>query len=438
MLIAVSRRTVRLVRNRLGRHRFGPARRDVDRPALGRRGSAAGSPAAELFADLPVALLERTVAESTTSRLGADPDRVRLDVDGTLHAMTALRRRLVARRRRRRGRTRATASSSTTTRRCCPIRARRANPTACTTARSCGDPIRDAWTDGDWAGRSIEGAVIYELHVGTFTPGGTFDSAIEKLDYLVDLGVDFVELMPVNAFSGTHGWGYDGVLWYAVHEPYGGPDGSGAVRRRLPPPRPRRADRRGVQPPRPVGQLSAAVRPLPVVGQQSVGRVDQHRRRRTPTRCGATSSTARCAGCATSTPTVCASTRCTPWSTPPPSTSSRNSSAETDALAARIGPSAVADRRERPQRSAADHPARPRRLGMTAQWDDDIHHAIHTAVSGERQGYYARFRLAGDAGADAEARLLPRGHVLVVPAPSARPAAGHRDDPGDPAAGLHR
>ncbi len=76
-----------------------------------------------------------------------------------------------------------------------------------------------------WPGRSIEGAVIYELHVGTFTPAGTFDAAIEKLQYLVDLGVDFVELMPVNAFSGTHGWGYDGVLWYAVHEPYGGPDG---------------------------------------------------------------------------------------------------------------------------------------------------------------------------------------------------------------------
>ena len=85
-------------------------------------------------------------------------------------------------------------------------------------------PAPDAWTDGDWQGRSIEGRAIYELHVGTFTPAGTFDSTIEKLDYLVDLGVDFVELMPVNAFGGTHGWGYDGVLWYAVHEPYGGPD----------------------------------------------------------------------------------------------------------------------------------------------------------------------------------------------------------------------
>jgi maltooligosyltrehalose trehalohydrolase len=65
--------------------------------------------------------------------------------------------------------------------------------------------------------------VIYELHIGTFTPGGTLDSAIERLDHLVELGVDFVEVLPVNAFNGTHNWGYDGVLWYAVQETYGGP-----------------------------------------------------------------------------------------------------------------------------------------------------------------------------------------------------------------------
>ena len=81
-----------------------------------------------------------------------------------------------------------------------------------------------AWSDADWPGRSIEGAVIYELHTGTFTPEGTFDAAIGRLDYLADLGVDLIEVMPVNAFNGTHGWGYDGVLWFAVHEPYGGPD----------------------------------------------------------------------------------------------------------------------------------------------------------------------------------------------------------------------
>ncbi|MGJ0120885.1 malto-oligosyltrehalose trehalohydrolase [Williamsia sp. MIQD14] len=81
------------------------------------------------------------------------------------------------------------------------------------------------WTDQDWAGRAIAGAVIYELHIGTFTPDGTFDSAIGRLDHLVDLGVGFVEVMPVNGFNGTHNWGYDGVAWYAVHEIYGGPAG---------------------------------------------------------------------------------------------------------------------------------------------------------------------------------------------------------------------
>ncbi len=79
------------------------------------------------------------------------------------------------------------------------------------------------WADGQWAGRELKGAVIYELHLGTFTPEGTLDAAAGKLDYLVDLGVDFIELLPVNGFNGTHNWGYDGVLWYAVHEGYGGP-----------------------------------------------------------------------------------------------------------------------------------------------------------------------------------------------------------------------
>ncbi|HWM03730.1 MAG TPA: malto-oligosyltrehalose trehalohydrolase [Actinophytocola sp.] len=79
------------------------------------------------------------------------------------------------------------------------------------------------WTDQHWTGRPLTGGVIYELHVGTFTEHGTFNAAQERLDHLVDLGVDFVEVLPVNAFDGTAGWGYDGVLWGAVHEPYGGP-----------------------------------------------------------------------------------------------------------------------------------------------------------------------------------------------------------------------
>jgi maltooligosyltrehalose trehalohydrolase len=81
------------------------------------------------------------------------------------------------------------------------------------------------WSDGSWTGRQLPGSVLYEMHVGTFTLDGTFDAAIERLDHLVDLGVDLVELLPVNAFNGDHNWGYDGVCWFAPQETYGGPDG---------------------------------------------------------------------------------------------------------------------------------------------------------------------------------------------------------------------
>jgi maltooligosyltrehalose trehalohydrolase len=86
------------------------------------------------------------------------------------------------------------------------------------------DPGRFAWSDGDWPGRPALGAVFYELHIGTFTPEGTLDAAIGRLPHLVDLGVDMVELMPVAAFPGDRGWGYDGVDLYAVHRAYGGPE----------------------------------------------------------------------------------------------------------------------------------------------------------------------------------------------------------------------
>lgn len=82
-----------------------------------------------------------------------------------------------------------------------------------------------AWSDSSWTGRDWSAAVLYEIHVGTFTPAGTFDGAAERLDHLVDLGVTHVELMPVCAFDGVAGWGYDGVAPWSVHEPYGGPDG---------------------------------------------------------------------------------------------------------------------------------------------------------------------------------------------------------------------
>jgi maltooligosyltrehalose trehalohydrolase len=246
------------------------------------------------------------------------------------------------------------------------------------------------WTDDGWSGRSVQGAVIYELHIGTFTPAGTFDSAIEKLDQLVDLGVDFVEVMPVNAFSGTHGWGYDGVLWYAVHEPYGGPDGLtrlvdachrrglgvliDAVFNHLGP--------SGNYLPRFGPYLSSASNPwgegINIADAQS----DEVRRyiidcalrwMREFHADGLRLDAVHALVDTTAIPIL------------------EELSAETEALAAQLGRplSLVAESDLNDPRMIT--PRRDGGYGMTAQWDDDIHHAIHTAVSGERQGYYADF-----------------------------------------------
>ena len=86
------------------------------------------------------------------------------------------------------------------------------------------DPLAFAWTDIGWRGRPWEEAVCYELHVGTFTPEGTFRAAIDRLDYLVHLGVTTIELMPVGDFSGRWNWGYDGVHLFAPDSSYGRPE----------------------------------------------------------------------------------------------------------------------------------------------------------------------------------------------------------------------
>ena len=257
------------------------------------------------------------------------------------------------------------------------------------------EPAPRAWTDDGWAGRSVHGAVIYELHIGTFTAAGTFDSAIEKLDYLVGLGVDFVEVMPVNAFSGTHGWGYDGVLWYAVHEPYGGPDalvrfvdachqrGLGvlidAVFNHLGP--------SGNYLPRFGPYLSSASNPwgeginIADDGSDEVRRyiIDCALRWMRDFHADGLRLDAVHALFDTTAIHIL-----------------EELATETDALAEQLGrplsllaESDLNDPRMITPRSDHGH-------GMTAQWDDDIHHAIHTAVSGERQGYYADFgSLAG-------------------------------------------
>jgi maltooligosyltrehalose trehalohydrolase len=252
------------------------------------------------------------------------------------------------------------------------------------------DPTDTAWTDDDWTGRSVGGAVIYELHIGTFTPAGAFDSAIEKLDYLVDLGVDFVEVMPVNAFSGTHGWGYDGVLWYAVHEPYGGPDGlvrfvDACHRRGL-----------GVLIDAVFNHLGPSGNYLPRFGPylsstrnpwgESINIADAHSDevRRYIIDCALRwMRDFHADGLRLDAVHALVDTTAIHIL--------EELSAETDALAEQLGRplSLIAESDLNDPRLIT--PRRSGGYGLAAQWDDDIHHAIHTAVSGERQGYYADF-----------------------------------------------
>ena len=86
------------------------------------------------------------------------------------------------------------------------------------------DPSRFAWTDSAWRGRTLREAVLYELHVGTFTPEGTWQAAMARLPYLAELGVTALDVLPVAEFPGAFGWGYDGVSLFAPYHGYGTPD----------------------------------------------------------------------------------------------------------------------------------------------------------------------------------------------------------------------
>ena len=105
-----------------------------------------------------------------------------------------------------------------------PDPASRFQPEDCHGPSEVVDPAAHAWQDGEWTGRPLHEAVIYELHVGAFTRDGTFRAAIERLDHLVELGVTAIELMPVADFPGRWNWGYDGVLLYAPDSSYGRPE----------------------------------------------------------------------------------------------------------------------------------------------------------------------------------------------------------------------
>ncbi len=256
------------------------------------------------------------------------------------------------------------------------------------------DADRHPWADQRWrdqGGRPVRGSVFYELHIGTFTAAGTLDAAIDRLDHLVALGVDLVELLPVAGFPGDRGWGYDGVNLYAVHSAYGGP---AALQRFVD-----AAHRRG---------LGVC---LDVV-YNHLGPDGNYLREFGPYFTG---------------------THDTPWG------EAVNLDADgspgvrrwiidnalrwfsdfhidclrLDAVHALVDDSprhllmdladevaALAARQGRPLGLVAEsdlndprtiEPTAEGGMGMTAQWDDDVHHALHALLTGERQGYYGDF-----------------------------------------------
>ena len=279
----------------------------------------------------------------------------------------------------------------------------------------------------------LAGAVLYELHVGTFTPAGTFDGAIERLDHLVELGVDAVELMPVAEFPGDHGWGYDGVDLFAPHHAYGGPDG---LKRLVD------ACHAAASASCSTSSTTTSARP---------GTTSPSSARTSPT------ATAR-PGATPSTSTAPAATRCAASSSTTRCMWLRDYHVDglrLDAVHAIVDSSAVHILEELARRGRRRSPrsvGRPLFLiaesdrndprlvrgrdaggyGLDAQWADDFHHALHAALTGERDGYYEDFGSLDDARQGARAR---RGSTTARwsrvrerrPRPAARPGlAGDR------------
>lgn len=250
-----------------------------------------------------------------------------------------------------------------------------------------------AWRNG-WAGRRLNRAVLYELHVGTYTPEGTFDAAAARLGHLAELGITHVSLMPVCPFPGTNGWGYEGVSLWAVHEPYGGPEGL----------------KRFVDTAHGLGlgvvldvvhnHLGPSGNYLPAFGPYFT---DTHH---TPWGAAVNldapgsdevrafllgSALAwlrdyRLDGLRLDAVHALADTRAL--------TFLEELSTAVDALAVELGRplGLIAESDLCDPRTTAPRPAGG--LGLHAQWNDDFHHALHTALTGESQGYYADFARA--------------------------------------------
>ncbi|WP_330314210.1 malto-oligosyltrehalose trehalohydrolase [Streptomyces sp. NBC_00523] len=254
-----------------------------------------------------------------------------------------------------------------------------------------------AWRS-EWAGRELPGAVLYELHIGTFTAEGTFDAAADRLGHLAELGVTHVSLMPVCPFPGVHGWGYEGVSLWAVHEPYGGPEGL----------------KRFVDTAHGLGlavvldvvhnHLGPSGNYLPAFGPYFTethhtpwgAAVNLDAPGSDEVRAYLLGSALawlrdyRLDGLRLDAVHALADTRALTYL--------EELSAGADALAAELGrplpliaESDLCDPRTTTPREEGG-------LGLHAQWNDDFHHCLHTALTGESQGYYADFAAAPLAG----------------------------------------
>lgn len=259
--------------------------------------------------------------------------------------------------------------------------------------------------DPSWRGIPLRDYVIYELHIGTFTQGGTFHAAIEKLDHLVALGVTAVEVLPVNGFNSVHNWGYDGVAWFAVHEPYGGPAGYRAFVDAC--------HRKGLAVIQDVvyNHLGASGNYLPEFGPylrddsrntwgQTVnldGPGSDEVRRYILDNVRMWFADYGVDGLRLDAVHALVDARALSLL--------EEMSAETDALARQLGRplSLIAESDLNDPRLVTDRSCGG--LGLAGVWNDDVHHAIHVAVTGEVTGYYADFAPLG-----ALAKVLRSGY----------------------------
>ncbi|WP_327087091.1 malto-oligosyltrehalose trehalohydrolase [Nonomuraea sp. NBC_01738] len=263
------------------------------------------------------------------------------------------------------------------------------------------DHARFTWGDHEWTGRDLRGSVIYELHVGAFTAEGTFESAIDRIGHLVELCVDFVEIMPVVPVPGGRNWGYDGVDLFAVNETYGGPDGLKSFVDAC--------HRNGLgvildvvyNHLGPSGNFLAPFGPY-LTGRQGSfwgeavnldGPDSDEVRRYFIDNALQWLRDYHVDGLRLDAVHALHDRRATHLLA--------ELSAEVDALACAVGRplTLIAESDLNDPRMVT--PTEAGGLGMTAQWSDDLHHALHCAVSGESHGYYADF-----AGLPALAKVL--------------------------------